>query len=163
MSVIIRQWQPQRMIEREQIEQIESHGRGLPAAELDGMLYDNQCWCIVAEDERCKAVVGYLAYYLRPRHVRIASVGVYPSWRRQGVGRGLVVAVAKLYRMVQHGTTAILSEYDLPSQLFFQRCGFRWIDTIPGSEDQYIMRWHAGGAAVPWGTANRVAAHYGGR
>ena len=163
-DVVVREWNPRRMIEYQQIEEIEARGTGWDSDRLEQTVLDKDCWVLTAAETANNSIVGYIAFLIRPRHVRIANVGVYPTWRGVGVGRALVESVVDSYRQMQHGVIVVVDERQLAAQQFFRACRFWWTDSVYDVDedaDQYIMRWRAKPPVVRPRCANRITQHMG--
>lgn len=105
---------------------IEAAGFAFPWGEdkLVGLLRRRDCIGMVAEHG--EAVVGYMVYLLRPRHVRVLALAAHPEYRRAGVGRQLVAKLAaKLSPRRRTRLTLRVRETDLAAQQFFRSQGFR--------------------------------------
>lgn len=104
--------------------------------------------------------IGYVMCVVDGSEVAIMTLAVVPHYRRRGVGTMLVDALKeRVCRGRRECVSAWVRERNLPAQLFFRSCGFRWVETerLPWAgldEDAYVMEWKIGGF-VP---RNRIAA-----
>ncbi len=91
-------------------------------------------------------VVGYLCYQYGPDYVTILTLGVDFLYRREGVGRILVRALAQ--RLGEYVPSIMLTvrERNLDAQLFFRALGFNAVAIMRDfydkiSDDAYIMEY----------------------
>ncbi|MCP4166899.1 MAG: GNAT family N-acetyltransferase [Chloroflexi bacterium] len=78
---------------------------------------------VVIVDEQ---LIGYVLYINHVTHVEIVNFAIHWEFRRQGIGTQVIdYLIAKLgtCNLLQF----ILSEYNLPAQLFLKSCEFRCI------------------------------------
>lgn len=96
-----------------------------PMTEDDFTAYLGQRNCIGMVAEREHQVIGYMLYALHKSRLVLLSLAVHPSFRRQGVGKQLLV---KLWSKTSDRRTRIdleVRETNLRAQLFFSAMGWR--------------------------------------
>lgn len=95
-----------------------------------------------AEGER---VVGFAGVWLMVDEAHITTFGVHPDWRRQGVGRALLLRLAEL--AIELGAGRMTLEVRVsnePAQELYRRFGFAIAGTRPryytdDGEDAFVM------------------------
>ena len=99
--------------------------------------------CLVVE--LCGQIVGFMVWDMLPDQIRLMNFAVLPEFRRRGVGTAMVDklkgALDGKHRAVLH---LMISEKNLPGQLFWKAVGFRCTALIPNAfgtmdEDGYLM------------------------
>lgn len=89
--------------------------------------------------QRGSAVLGYAVYESRKQSLFVHRIAV--SSRLCGFGGTLMADIKR--RMLSSGRTrveAIVDEYDVTSQKFFNRCGLRAVRIIPEDRSKYLFR-----------------------
>lgn len=82
---------------------------------------------LVIEDEN-ELVVGFLIYQLRSKRLDIKNLAVDPDFHRLGCGSAMVEKlISKLCKERRRSIELMVSETNLPAQLFFKSLGFRAI------------------------------------
>lgn len=89
-----------------------------------------------------EALFGFVSVTVMPTHVLVERLAVVAEARRLGCGSILIDAVRELHvtpkrRQMQ----AVVSEYDLGTQLFFKACGWKWAKTTRWADevDEYLF------------------------
>lgn len=86
-------------------------------------------------------VAGFACVCLDSRAVVVERLAVGEGQRRRGVGSALLWYVARQWVTRRRPLAqTLVSEYDLPGQLFLRACGFRAVRTIKwDGVDQYLF------------------------
>ena len=89
-----------------------------------------------------EALFGFVSVTVMPTHVLVERMAVVAEARKLGVGRGLLDSLEEFYvtpkrRQMQ----AVVSEYDLGTQLFFKSRGWTWAKTTRWADemDEYLF------------------------
>lgn len=78
-------------------------------------------------------LAGALAYRLLPDALHIIALATDPMWQRSGVGGHLVAEAELLARKKSLPRVVIATTNDnVPSLYFYQRCGYRIAEIVPG-------------------------------
>jgi len=97
---------------------------------ISKFLESSRGYCAVATYG--KEVVGACFYELGPaKSVRVLRITVKDDQRRKKVGTGMIRKIESLRSKLRPVASAVISEYDLSSQLFFRKVGWRCISTLP--------------------------------
>jgi ribosomal-protein-alanine N-acetyltransferase len=116
--------------------------------------------------EYCGELCGYLIGEQEGGRVQVLNLCVDPRARRRGVATRLLNCVADQLRRRQRLVT-IVSERNLPAQLFYRARGFRAVTILHrfwpsyGDDDAYLFEYRPGEIEGPFMPANRVAAYLG--
>lgn len=143
---LLLRWATQKDLD--EIQRIENASFEYPWATEDFQHFLRSRNCIGMVVTLDEIIVGYVAYRLEKRFIRIENFAVHPDFRRLGVGRAIVEKIAsKLTKQRRHYAVAEVRERNLPAQQFFKAMGFfcsRIIDgryvCDAGIEDAYEMR-----------------------
>lgn len=91
------------------------------------------------------AIRGYCVYVIHCDQIQILTMAVAPVMRRRGLGTMIAAyLVIKLRDHRRPRITTIVSETNLPAQLYLRSCGFRATVVLrghcePTGEDAYLM------------------------
>lgn len=108
-------------------------------------LRNRNCIGTVFEDHH--RILGFMIYELHKSRLHVVNLAVMPSKHRQKIGAKMVQRlVDKLSQQRRRLITVNVRESNLGAQLFFQKCGFRCVETIKNAyddvvEDAYVMRY----------------------
>lgn len=100
-------------------------------------------WSFVATWNR--KVVGFLVMFGRFGEARIGNLAVHAAYRRQGIGRALVVEARRVAAEIGLAPVRLeVREGNLAAQLFYRRLGFRATDIAERfyadtGEDAFLM------------------------
>lgn len=98
--------------------------------------------CLVAEVDGVPA--GHATFAFQPDHLVLLCVAVAPAFRRRRLGTVLVDA-AREYLHGRLWVDCLVSEDDLPGQLFLRNCGFKAVhvhrDWMGDGRSYYQMEW----------------------
>ena len=103
--------------------------------------------CIGRVAEHGEYVIGFMLYELYKKEFRLVNFAVHPSWRRNGVGAGMIrEMIRKLGTGRRTAIVVDVRETNLQAQLFFRSFGFRAVDVLRGfyedsNEDAYRMEY----------------------
>jgi ribosomal-protein-alanine N-acetyltransferase len=72
-------------------------------------------------------IVGFLIFEVQPHRVELLRVAVDPSWRRRGVGKALLAALADAltYEGIGQPIRIVVHDANLDAHQFFRSQGFR--------------------------------------
>ncbi len=110
-------------------------------------------WCFVAKSlggerntaDHGKKVLGYMCFWIIGDEMQIANVAVDPSWRRKGIGRGLLRFALEFAQ--SRGVRLVVLEVrssNVGAQHLYRSLGFRVVGTRKGyyqlpPEDALVM------------------------
>lgn len=111
-------------------------------------------------------VLGHLVYHLRDREraLEIASIAVFESYRRHGIGAQLLADLkSHAFAAGCREIRAKVRETNLAAQLFFRGCGYRAYGVERAAfkqdpEDAFLFRCSPAEGDRPGETLNRLAA-----
>jgi ribosomal-protein-alanine N-acetyltransferase len=90
-------------------------------------------------------LAGFILYRFATRHMRIETVAVEPTFRRQGVASALVGEIRKKLYEQRPRMSTMVRETNLPAQLFFRSQGFTCVYTERNpydvGEDGYVFQY----------------------
>lgn len=89
-----------------------------------------------------EALFGFVSVTVMPTHVLVERLAVVSEARRLGCGSILIDAVRELHvTQKRRQMQAVVSEYDLGTQLFFKACGWKWAKTTRWADevDEYLF------------------------
>jgi ribosomal-protein-alanine N-acetyltransferase len=104
--------------------------------------------------EHAGLVVGYEVIGIGTPWMQLYSCVVRRTWRRRGLGSGMVTHVVRLATAHEPGGILVkVPERNIDAQLFFRQCGFRAIRVLPAylfdNQDVYVMKYSVPEWAVP--------------
>lgn len=118
-----------------------------PWSEEDFLCSLRQRNCIGTVFEYHHMILGFMVYELHKSRLHLANIAVHPRKHRQRIGSKMVQRlVDKLSQQRRSLITTNVRETNVGAQLFFQKCGFRCVETIKkayddNAEDAYVMRY----------------------
>jgi L-amino acid N-acyltransferase YncA len=89
--------------------------------------------------QRGAAILGYAVFELRKQSIFMHRIAV--SYPLCGFGSTLMADIKR--RILSSGRSrieAVVDEYDVTSQKFFQRCGLRAVRIMPEDRSKYLFR-----------------------
>lgn len=103
--------------------------------------------CIGMVAEYGERVVGFMIYELHKARLQVLNFAVAPEFRRQGVGRQMIVKL--IGKLSSHRRTRIVlhvRETNLAAQMFYKVQGFRATEILreqyeDTGEDAYVMQY----------------------
>lgn len=130
-----------------EIVQIETASFDFPwsGQDFEKCLYQGNCVGMVAKYRN--QVVGFMIYELYKTRIHLLSFAVDPIYRRMGIGTQMVASlVSDLTPSRLNKIILEVRETNLPAQLFFRSCEFRYITTLRNhfpeiGEDAYLMQY----------------------
>jgi len=97
---------------------------------LNSLLRKSSVMCVVAEIDG--SIVGFAIYDVaRVSKLKLLSLAVEQNAQRKGVGRRLAELVLSKLNKKRNKVEAVVSEYNLPAQLFLRSMGFRAVSMSP--------------------------------
>jgi ribosomal-protein-alanine N-acetyltransferase len=125
--------------------------------------------CIGMVAEHGERIVGFMIYELHRGKIQVLDFAVHPEFRRQGVGRQMILKlVSKLSSQRRDRIGILVRETNLASQLFLRMQGFRATEVIrehfpDTGEDAYSLTYHMveGRGQDERLAANRIAKQFG--
>lgn len=108
-------------------------------------LRNPNCKGVVAKYQDC--IVGFMIYELYKTRIHLLSFAVDPIYRRMGVGTQMIVSLVSDLTLSRRNRIILeVRETNLPAQLFFRSCEFRYITTLRNhfpeiGEDAYLMQY----------------------
>lgn len=134
-------------IDMEEIVEIENHSFPNPWTEKEFTACLKQKNIIGSVAELDSTVVGFMVYELKKYQIRLLSIAVDDTKRRQGIGKEMIDrTIDKLKHTKRRVISTYVSEYNLNAQLFFQKHEFRAISVVKkhyddADEDAYLFQY----------------------
>lgn len=83
-------------------------------------------------------VIGYYIYSLQKTKIEIINIAVDRLYRNKGVASQIVKNITDRLELFDLKYVSVtVAEHNLPAQLFFKKCGFKYIKTFKNHYEDY--------------------------
>lgn len=100
-------------------------------------IQDSNISCHVLELN--EKIIAYYTYSLQKTKIEITNIAVDRPYRRKGVARQIVENITDRLDLFDLKYVSItVAEHNLQAQLFFKKCGFKYIKTLKDYYEDYV-------------------------